>query len=294
MKLFRSWREAMKMILSGYNMWIAVAASMVLAFTGTCFADQSGRAYSVFETMVFILGGTEITLQPWDVFRLSGLGYLKQANYLAMFLPIIAAFPAVPALLDEVRSGASRYFIHRSGRIGHYLGRVLAIWMSGGLAVMTGYLLAAVPVYLVFFSGAQLQGLAEAAPFYTGLGQILSPVLGEAGVLLSYALDMFFYGAFFALPACLLSGAVRNKYLVLCIPMILRFIYDTIQKKYVRAFWTEGNMEMLSRAESWGSEMLGSAASSPSLGKWLWILAGLAVTAVLYCLMMERRLDAGA
>lgn len=299
MKTCKALKQSMKAVFSSYGMWMAVIASAFLFLTATLVTDGEGRRYSALQVLFLIRGEWGTQFQSFEVLNLSAIRTVGQSAYLAMFLPVVAAFPGIPFLLDELKSGMSRYSIHRSGRYQHYLGHVLAVWLCGGLAVMFGYILAAVPVLAVFPHPGEMQQMLEPVLFdmvvfgNNSLAWLYS-ILGDVGLLLSFGLDMFFYGAFFSLPAILFVGFLRNKYLVLCFPMILLFFYDTVWKKIYNYYRMAWDQEMLMKIDSWASNSLSSAATMPTVGKWLWILAGLLVTAVLYCILMGRRLDCGA
>lgn len=299
MKTWRALKESSKAILGGYGMWMAVAASAFLFLTATVAVDGGGRSYSALQALFLVRGEWGQENMSLSLLNLSGIRTLEQSAYLLTFLPAVAAFPGVPFLLDERKSGMGRYAVSRSGRLPHYIGQVLAVWLCGGLAVLLGYLIAAVPVLIVFFHTGEMAELQDPELFelvvmsqntFSGL----YPALGDVAFLLSYAVDMFLYGAFFSLPAVVMAGILRNKYLVLCFPVILLFFYNTVWKKIFQYYFTLQDDRMIEIVGNWESSLLGSAATVPTLGKWMWIVLGLGITAVLYSFLMERRLDCGA
>ena len=161
MKTCKALKQSMKAVFSSYGMWMAVIASAFLFLTATLVTDGEGRRYSALQVLFLIRGEWGTQFQSFEVLNLSAIRTVGQSAYLAMFLPVVAAFPGIPFLLDELKSGMSRYSIHRSGRYQHYLGHVLAVWLCGGLAVMFGYILAAVPVLAVFPHPGEMQQMLE-------------------------------------------------------------------------------------------------------------------------------------
>ena len=69
--------------------------------------------------------GTQIEYIMPDALQLTSSA---SSQYLDTFLPVIAAFPAVPLLLDAQKSGYSRFCLLRAGRAPWLCGQLLAGW----------------------------------------------------------------------------------------------------------------------------------------------------------------------
>lgn len=167
--------------------------------------------------------------------------------------------------------------------------RLLLSWILGGMVMLIGYLGMALPVYLllpagdippeVFVSNSPLEGLVG--------------ILGTGTVIIGQAINQFFYGAFFALPALFLVRRLHNRYLVLCIPVLLRFLYDTLMTRPYREQLQIGNFEKAQWFANWFSTSLSTAVTQPNMWVWLWLLGGLGIVLVLNCIFAGFEVDIG-
>lgn len=198
------------------NKWFIMSAAITaaLCFSVQVYSDNSnGRVYSVLEALLSIdhtvMAESSELIPPLIIGKaLSG--------YAAMALPITAALPFVMSFISERSSGNMRFTVIRTGRVKYYLSKFFSALLSGGLAVWLGVNLFAVLVYILFPHTQSTEMLADYIPN------------GVFPMLLRTAAGAFAYGAASILPAFFLCSFCTNSYIILCVPFLLKFIYETI------------------------------------------------------------------
>ena len=198
------------------NKWFIMSAAITaaLCFSVQVYTDNSnGRVYSVLEALLSIdhtvMAESSELIPPLIIGKaLSG--------YAAMALPITAALPFVMSFISERSSGNMRFTVIRTGRVKYYLSKFFSALLSGGLAVWLGVNLFAVLVYILFPHTQSTEMLADYIPN------------GVFPMLLRTAAGAFTYGAASILPAFFLCSFCTNSYIILCVPFLLKFIYETI------------------------------------------------------------------
>lgn len=198
------------------NKWFIMSAAITaaLCFSVQVYTDNSnGRVYSVLEALLSI----DHTVMAESSELIPSLIIGKAlSGYAAMALPITAALPFVMSFISERSSGNMRFTVIRTGRVKYYLSKFFSALLSGGLAVWLGVNLFAVLVYIMFPHTQSPEMLADYTPN------------GVFSMLLRTAAGAFGYGAISILPAFFLCSFCTNSYIILCVPFLLKFIYETI------------------------------------------------------------------
>ena len=209
-------------ILTGYGFYFCILFTVVLCFSARLYTDfMDGKEYSIFMALLsfdrqYMLSNTDFC--SFEVLR-KGIG-----SWLSMFLPLVSAFSFLPIVCDEYETKYVRFEVFRASRFGHRMATFLTACISGGLAVMLGFGLFAGMEYTLFPDISVYD--EEMRSMY---GQMMLnwypnlAVTGYLGEILKKLGCMFLYGAVWAAPAAMLTGFVRNKYLVMCIPFFLKY-----------------------------------------------------------------------
>ena len=71
-------------------------------------------------------------------------------TWVLMFIPIVAAFAFVPLLCDGRESKALRYSVFRTSKWSFITGNFLTAFLSGGFAVVIGFIIFGVCIFLLF------------------------------------------------------------------------------------------------------------------------------------------------
>lgn len=209
---------------------LSAAVTAVLCFSLQVYADNSnGRVYSVLEALFSL--DRSVMAESGDFIPAIIIGKAL-TGYSAMALPITAALPFVTSFIAERNSGNMRYTIVRAGRIRYYISKLFSALLSGGLAVLIGVSLFAVLVYILFPNTQPTEILEYYLPN------------GAFSVLFSKTAGAFSYGAASVLPAFFLCSFCTNTYIILCVPFLLKFIYETVLSAVQTNLSAAGNYEI--------------------------------------------------
>lgn len=241
MKTVRYCKVSLQKVFTSPGFYLCVLFTIILCFTAEGYIDYAeNRTYSVFGVWLAFPREEMLTNTGMSAYQM-----LSKATggWLATFIPIVAAFPFLPLLCDESTSKNVRYSVHRGTKASFLAGRFLTAMVSGGFAVLCGFALFAGAVYLMFPNiGAYAPELRETAEWWIAGTYPLFPMFGYPHLVALDFIEMFLYGAFFAVPALLVSAFLKNKYFVLCIPFffkyLVNYVYAGTEIKAYEAFGT--------------------------------------------------------
>lgn len=221
---------SLRRTLGSAAFWYCVLAAAVLYFTAIIGYDFETGDDLMIAQLLFRSGDVRNNA----AYSAFGVFVSGRNTGLALFVPVIAAFPYVTLLCNERASQSARLAIIRAGKPQYTLGSVFGAAVSGGLTMLFGYALFGIAVWLLFphlsdyplehaagFIGtliwSQPQWFAEAA----ANGNLLLPAL-------SRLTEVFLWGALYSLPALALSAFVRNPYVVICVPFFLTYVHHRV------------------------------------------------------------------
>lgn len=202
-KLFNSITVELRKTIFSYGFIICIVITCLLCFTSSVYTDSlTGKEYSVFE----VIANKSRSL--FSLFTSSQLLHASVSPYLTLFIPVLSSLPFVTGFCAERLGGNMRFVITRSGKYKYCISKYISAVLSGGTAVMIGFILYSAVVCLVF-SNENLSAV-ELIKMYVG---------------------MCLYGMVSVLPAFFLSAFIRNKYMICCFPFIfMHFYYTTVSK----------------------------------------------------------------
>ena len=141
----------------------AVLLTTLLCFTAKAYTDpNTAKIYTVFECIAKLdkqLFADDYSFSSYLIFAKGMSGYM------AMFLPIIAAFPFMTAFCAERNGGSMRFTITRTGGLRYYLSKFCSAFLCGGSAVLFGYIIFGVIVRMIFPSLSQYELSADNLSF---------------------------------------------------------------------------------------------------------------------------------
>lgn len=217
MKFINALRQDLNKTLINLGFVAAALMTCVLGFTASAYTDQmNDKSYSIFEAYFtfdskFISENSEFASVL--LFR-NGL-----SGYVAMFIPIIVAFPFMVSFCAERNNGLMRFTISRTGKLRYYLSKFFASFISGGLAVLIGMVLFGLIVWILFPSYKSYDLDPE-------MTEMLLPD-GMLSTVSRHLLSAFLYGAFSTLPAFFISSFCKNPYIITCLPFMLTYVWTT-------------------------------------------------------------------
>lgn len=199
----------------------AILVTFLLCFTEEVYVDTSDmRKFSALEALFKF---DRSFMESKSSF--CSLSVFKSAlsGYSAMFLPILASFPFVFSQSAERNSGNIRFSIFRAKRLKYYFSKFLCGVISGGICVLLGVALFGI---FSFFAFPRLECYPDLPlEFYAPDG-----IFAEIARKL---LSAFIYGCVSTIPSFFLSSFCRNRYIILCVPFLMRFMQDTTIKKII-------------------------------------------------------------
>jgi hypothetical protein len=208
----------------------------VLSFTARISDKPDTFPENLFEAM-FTKNGEELLRSADYCFTnviVTGGGW-----WVAMFIPIIAAFPFIPIFSDERDSRFGRNVIFKSGKFGYNTGNFLSSFFGSGLAIVLGYSLFLLVTSFIFPHLSDYPVEMREMIEFMQTGNVAYDKFGVTGLIFAEILEIFLYSAMWSLPAFLLCSLIRNKYLIMCIPFFIKYSVDGIFDKMLNTLYTD-------------------------------------------------------
>lgn len=297
MKTLRLIKVNLSKVLTSVGFYACVLLTVLLCFTAQAYYDiTENRNYSVIGVLSEFTREEMLTDSQFSAYQILSC---VSSGWLSLFIPIIAAFPLMPLICDERESKCVRYSAFRSAKFSFSTGNFLTALMSGGLAVLCGFVLFAVLVYTLFPNISEYAPeLKESAEWWISGTYPLFEKYGYPYLVALDFVEMFLYGALSAIPALIMTAFMKNKYLVLCIPFFLKYLVMQLHTGIMRkAIYNVENvdqklLDILSVTEP---DAMGDIFS---YGETMWrnvlFHAVLLIAAfALYYAVMNRRVDCG-
>lgn len=253
--------------------YLAMAGLVALCLSAEYYTDSFGKSYSI--------GGLLFTGQKPN--REISFSYLLSAGagggMFRCFASLCISLPFVMRVSAERTSGYIRFANYHAGTGKYVLVKGFAGLLCGGFLAAAGFLCYAA----ILLSGVSIRGLNS-----------LSDGVGTVVVCLRLVLGMFFYGAFSIGWIYPFAGWVKDKYVLLCIPFLCRYLYLQVLFQISLRMVEMQEIAGLERISKMYPDSIifssGQNMDWPGLG-----LRGLLVlaAAALWLLMMKRRRDLG-
>lgn len=219
------WQDIKKTLLN-YSFLVCIIITAALCFTATVYTDMNtGRSYMVIDAIR--------EYDTADYLKNDSFGFVNvfgcaMSGYLAMFLPILAAFPFIPNFCSERNSGLIRLTIFRTGKYRYYFSKFISALVGGGLAVMLGYLIFGLITVCIFPMPSEF----PVDPFMVEAGFEPMDSLAVLRNCTNGLLGSFIYGAVSTVPAFFFASFIKNRYVITCLPFMLTYIFSTALTKY--------------------------------------------------------------
>lgn len=202
-RIFNSITVELRKTIFSYGFILCIIVTFLLCFTSSVYTDSlTGKEYSVFEVI------SNKSRSAFSSFTSSQILHASVSPYLTLFIPVLSSLPFVTSFCAERLGGNMRFVITRSGKYKYCISKFISAVLSGGTAVMVGFILYSAVVCFAF-SNEELYVL-ELIKMYVGMG---------------------IYGMISVLPAFFLSAFIKNKYMICCFPFIfMHFYYTSVSK----------------------------------------------------------------
>lgn len=260
----------------------AIFVTFLLCLTEDVYTDTSDmRKYSAFEALFKF---DRPFMESRNSFCRISVFKSALSGYSAMFLPILASFPFVFSQSAERNSGNIRFSIFRAKRLKYYFSKFICGVISGGICVMLGVALFGV---FSFFAFPGIGCYPSLSPEYFAPDGIFSEIVKKL-------LSAFIYGCAGTFPAFFLSAFCHNRYLILCVPFLTRFMRDTAVRKILVNTYDDTTYQKIFPFQCYAPSQIPYLEAGAMLYSTLAVTVISAVLALCgYMIIMERRTDKG-
>ena len=140
-----------------------------------------------------------------------------QSDALLSFLPILSALPFSGCFVDDLKSKFARFFLIRSSYRTYIISRIIVGFLSGGLAILSGVLIAWGTTAAVLIPIEQeIEGMEPAA--IDGLIEI--------------CFLLFVNGGFWSVVGMAMSTLMESKYISYATPFVLYYLLVILYERY--------------------------------------------------------------
>lgn len=218
-------------IISNLVFYLCILATVVLLLSGTIYTDcNTGEEYN----LVNLIMNKNIELINQADLHATDVIVFGVDSYLFMFLPIIVAVPFVMIVCGDRKNSNVRFEIYRVGKNRFLMGKFFASAISGGLAIMSGYIIFSIITYFTLpkDTGMLLQLHYEFFKNDSAFGKWYFTSFGVSGMVILKNARMFLLGFFASVPAFGLSRIIKNRYIVISIPFMFFYLFEKFVIKH--------------------------------------------------------------
>ena len=159
--------------------------------------------------------------------QLCSYSILRQgvSAWLKMFIPMITSFSFVSLQCTERSTGSLRFSGIRLPKQKYQTGTFISAMIIGGLILVISFMIFSVCIALAFPDISEYD-ISVRELYANNLSDTykLFNKFGYPYLITLRFIEMFFYGAFSAVPACFMMCLLKNKYLVISIPFFLKYM----------------------------------------------------------------------
>lgn len=212
--------------------FISVFGTAFTCLLSHCYTDEKQTSYTVVQAIISDEVPREILplLEVWK----EGIGIWS-----FILLPFLLSIGYLFVTASEQRSGNIRFTLVREGTIRYCLTKMLGHMLCGGIFMVLGYLLYGL-ICLPFFPFLSAFPADEMAYHLEMLGIKSIPVFIAIRLFC-----VFFYGIFMNLFSFLVSVLFSDTYILLCLPMMLSYIYSSVIGALESGMFDSGNEKLL-------------------------------------------------
>lgn len=208
-------------ICASKGFYICIISAVVLFFSAEIYNDPiTNDRYSVIRAF------TEFDRNDMtNYFEMCDLTVMQKARngWFSLFTPIITSFCFVPLFCSERDANATRLRIFRSSKLKFNLSRYFSGVICGGFAVAFGYAIFCGSVYFMFPHTAEFDRMQFTVQDNFNFTKSL--------------LGIFLFGSFWSMPSMLLTSILRNRYVIVCVPLFIKYgVAQSFQKISQNAF----------------------------------------------------------
>ena len=200
------------------------------------YTSASGKLYTILELLLFLPKDamlTDIYLNRYDIW-MSGIGTWTQ-----LLLPFLLSIGYLYTISYEKQVGFNRLLFVRENNFKYGVSKMMAAILSGGIILLAGYVLFGLLIYARFPSIHEYS--ADKLDFYLEM----CPNFQEAVFSLKRCLGIFLYGMCSNVFAYIVSIFFMDKYILICLPLMLKYIWGQVVMKIETDAMNKGHDNVL-------------------------------------------------
>ena len=241
--------------------FIEIIGIIILCLSATGETDMNGKQISIF-SLIFqeLPANTDLLKSALSLWQ-AGIG-----GWLVVFAPMLLSMGYILLISEERRNGQIRFHILRSGNWKYCISKLCSGALAGGIVFLIGYAL---------FGLLMLVRFPSIRTFSAEEQEILLMGSSISVVIIKKLIGAFLYGMFGSVFGIGVAIAFRDKYMLVCLPFMINYIYQQILTKMATDAMAAEAYERLTWIETFQPENI----MNISLG-WNWFLSVILMLAI--------------
>ncbi len=183
------------------------------------YVSFSGKTYTIMELMFFLNKEAMLTdtlMNRYDIW-VKGIGTWTQL-LIVFFLSIGYLY----TISNEKQTGFSRFLLIRESNFKYAVSKLFSAMFSGGVIMLTGYMIFGIIIF------ARFPAINEYPPADISVYMEMHPDFNEPLFCLMRCMGAFLYGMCVNLFAYLAAVFFVDKYILICLPIMLKYIWRQV------------------------------------------------------------------
>ena len=220
MSVFKAVKKEMKKNLHLPFFVVGILGVLLLLMLGVVYTDDTGRQH-IFLEFLFQSGKTEI-IRNRAVFEVTVI-FSADNKWFYEFLPAFVIIGYMFVLSSERERGGLRFLVIRENVFNYCVSKVLALMLCGGIIV---FFAATIYVAIVFLTISSTPDPVILQAFLGAFG-----VSSVKAMIIKWLFSMFLLGCFSVIPGCLAGIFFNDRYMMICLPVLIQYVYDQLLQK---------------------------------------------------------------
>ena len=174
----------------------------------------------------------------------------------------------------ERKNGTNRFILIRSNVFRYCISKTLSAVLSSGIILLTGYLLYGIIVFCKFPAPVDFAETYE---------------MSESFAVFTRCLRVFGYGAYLAVIPVSVSVIFNDKYVLMCLPLIIKYILDQLSLKIMMTMSEGGGMKIASIINSLSMERIVTERDGFSITNMVFYIGVIAVLTFIMEIIVKGR-----
>ena len=240
---------------------LSISGIVLLCLSATGETDMSGKQISIFSLMFQAQQANTDVLKSALALWQAGIGV-----WLVVFAPMLLSMGYILLISEERRNGQIRFHILRSGNWKYCISKLCSGALAGGIVFLIGYALFGLLMFVRFPSIRTFSAEEQ---------EILLMGSNISVVIIKKLIGVFLYGMFGSVFGIGVAIVFRDKYMLVCLPFMIKYIYQQILAKMAMDAMAAEAYERLTWIETFQPENI----MNISLG-WNWFLTVILMLAI--------------